>query len=68
MNPPRLCAICSERIAFKERLCDTHKEEYEDQLTEPWLCAIIEYSNYEYNILRREIRNHVESLDQIRNI
>jgi hypothetical protein len=68
MNPPRLCSLCGAKIKFKERLCVEHKKEYADQLTEPWMCAIIEYASYEYNLLRRDIRNHVRSLDTLTNI
>jgi hypothetical protein len=68
MNPPRICSLCDVRIKFKERLCPAHKEEYKDHLTEPWMCAIIEYASYEYTLLRRDTKNHVRSLDTMTNI
>lgn len=65
LTPRRTCALCDLKIKYKERLCPAHKEEYNDQLTEPWLRGIIEESNYQYNVQRRDIRNGVESLEKV---
>lgn len=65
LTPRRTCALCDRKIKYKERLCEEHKKEYEDQLTSPWLRGIIQESNYQYNVARRDVRNHVESLEKI---
>lgn len=65
LTPRRTCALCDVKIKYKERLCPEHKEEYKDNLTDPWLRGIIEESNYQYNVNRRDVRNHVESLERV---
>ena len=64
-TPRRWCAVCDKKIKPKERLCPEHLEEYKDSLTEPWLCAIIQETVYEYNVSRRDIRNGVVSLEKV---
>jgi hypothetical protein len=65
LTPRRSCALCDMKIKYKERLCPEHLEEYKDQLTEPWLSAIIQESNYIYNVNRRDIRNGTISLERM---
>jgi hypothetical protein len=56
LTPRRVCALCERKIKYKERLCPQHLNEYKDQLTEPWLRGIIEESNYQWNVARRDTR------------
>lgn len=64
LTPRRQCALCDKKIKYKERLCMEHNEEYKSNLTDPWLRGIIEETNYQYNVARRDVRNHVESLEK----
>lgn len=68
LTPRRTCALCDVKIKYKERLCPDHLEEYKDQLTTPWLRGIIEESNFQYNVMRRDIRNGTVSLETVRNL
>jgi hypothetical protein len=62
----RTCALCDTKLfRNRDRLCARHMEEFKDRLTEPWLRGIIEETNYEYNVARRDVRNHVESLERL---
>jgi hypothetical protein len=65
LTPRRSCALCDVKVKYKERLCPEHLAEYGKDLTSPWLSAIIQESNYQYNVNRRDVRNHVESLDRL---
>lgn len=62
--PPRTCAICHIKIRYQDRLCPEHAEEYKDELTAPWLRAIIEYDRYSYNVELRDV-GKVEPLDRV---
>lgn len=50
----RLCAICEVPIERKERICAECKEKWAPEGEfEPWLVALIEETNKEYNYQHR---------------
>jgi len=65
----RTCALCERTIKYKERLWPEHLEEYKNNLTDPWLCGIIEEANYQYTVSKRDVRtkysNGLVSLDSV---
>lgn len=65
MNPPRICALCGIKIKFKERLCPVCQEEWKNDLTSSWMRGIINYSEYQYNLGRRDTRNRVVSMEGV---
>ena len=60
-TPSRTCALCERKVKYKERLCPEHKEEYKNNLTDPWLRGIIEEHEYQWNVERRDGRLQTES-------
>jgi predicted amidophosphoribosyltransferase len=67
VRPKRVCALCPATIRDKLRLCSNCTETWKDNLTDPWMYAIIKESEYQHNVDLRDYKR-VVSIERIHNI